>query len=192
MNNPVFASLAGAVGSIAPALATALGGPLAGTAVAALAQAFGLTPGATAEDITRVVQAGGMTPDIVAKVREADQRHAEVMSQQQIDVRKLNQDFVANLVQADVADRKSAREREEAVKDHTPAALAWLIVGANVALIAGVALGYVRPTDQLTAGLVGANLGYLASESKAVLAYYFGSSAGSQAKDATIDKALNS
>ena len=85
-------ALATAIGSFAPTLATMLGGPLAGTAVTALESAFGLAPGAGADAITQVVQGGGMTPDIIAKVREADQKHAEVMGQQGIDLAKLNAD----------------------------------------------------------------------------------------------------
>ena len=55
-----------AIGSIAPTLATMLSGPLAGAAVSALVGAFGLGPSAGADDITKVMQGGTMTPETVA------------------------------------------------------------------------------------------------------------------------------
>ena len=67
-----------------------LGGPLAGTAVTALEGAFGLQAGAGPEAITQAVQSGAMTPEVVAAMRAADQKHAEAMAQQGIDLEKLN------------------------------------------------------------------------------------------------------
>ena len=54
--------------SIAPTLATMLGGPMIGGAVTALESAFGLTPGAGTDGITQVIQGGGMTPEIISAV----------------------------------------------------------------------------------------------------------------------------
>ena len=48
-------NLKAALGSIAPTLATMLGGPLAGTAVTALEGALGLAPGAGTDEVTKVV-----------------------------------------------------------------------------------------------------------------------------------------
>ena len=185
--NSIFSTLSGLVQSVAPALATALLGPLGGTAVTALESCFGLAPGAGADQITKVIQGGGMTPEIVAKVREADQKHAEVMAQQQIDVKKLNQDFVLQLAGDDVSDRASARSRQAAVKDRTPAVLAGLVMISAMALGTCVVTGYVTK-DPLLATQVGIVIGYVFSEVKSVLAYYFGSSASSSAKDETISK----
>lgn len=166
-----------ALGSIAPTLATMLGGPLAGTAVAALEGCFGLAPGAGADAVTRVVQ-DGMTPETIAAVRAADQKHAEAMGQQGIDVLKLNADHEAAMGTIDAGDRDSARKREIAVRGYTVPALAWLVVGSSVALGTAVITGYVTK-DPMQATLVGTVLGYVFSEAKQVLAYYFGSSAGS-------------
>jgi hypothetical protein len=99
--NDTFKSLATMLASAAPTLATMLGGPFAGAAVTALEGAFGLQPGTGADAITKVVQTGGMTPEIMAAVRAADQKHAEVLGQQGIDLAKLNSDHEQAMAQAD-------------------------------------------------------------------------------------------
>ena len=80
-------------------------------------------------------------------------------------------------IQADVSDRASARGRETVVKDGTPAALAWIIVIASVSLGTAVVAGWVTQSPA-QAALVGTVIGYVFSEAKQVLAYYFGSSSG--------------
>lgn len=187
-----------AIGSIAPVLAGMLGGPLAGTAVSALVGAFGLAPSATQDDITQVIQTGGMTPDIIAAVRLADQKHAEILGQQGFDLAKLNADFATSQDKTAEADRESARAREIAVKDHTPAILAYTIIGGffvvSIAQLVAV-MGYPDLVARVPSQgwlLIGNISGYLAAEAKATAGYYFGSTAGSKSKDAIIDKALNS
>lgn len=170
-----------ALGSIAPTLATMLGGPLAGTAVTALCSAFGLAPGAGADDVTRIVQSG-MTPETIAAVRAADQKHQEVLAQQGIDLQRLNADHEAAMAQIDATDRDSARKREISVGGMTTPALAWLVVAASVGLGTAIVMGEVT-RDPTQSTLVGTVIGYVFSEAKQVLAYYFGSSAGSRAKD---------
>jgi hypothetical protein len=173
-----------AIGSIAPTLATMLGGPLAGTAVGALCGALGLSPGSSADDVTKVVQAG-MTPDAIAAVRAADQKHEETMRQQGIDLVKMNTDFATAQMTVDASDRDSARKREMSVGGWTTPVLAWVVVGASLALGGAVIAGYVT-SDPKQAVLVGTVIGSVMSEAKQVLAYYFGSSASSARKDATL------
>ena len=74
------------------------------------------------------------------------------------------------------ADRASARDREVKVGGLTTPALAWLVVGASMALGAAVVTGNTTK-DPALAGTVGLVMGYVFSEAKAVLSYYFGNSA---------------
>ncbi len=171
-----------ALSGIAPTLATMLGGPLAGAAVTALEGAFGLSAGSGADGITKVMQTGAMTPETIANVRAADQKHAEIMSQQGIDLAKINADHDAAMAAVDAGDRDSARKREMAVKGITTPALAWLVVGASMALGGAIVAGYVTK-DPGQATLVGTVIGYVFSEAKTVLSYYFGSSLGSARKN---------
>ena len=112
------------VATIAPTIATMLGGPFAGTAVTALETAFGLQSGAGPDAIVQAVQAGNMTPEVIAAMRAADQKHAEAMAQQGIDLEKMNLAHQELLAATDANDRNSARQREMAVKDWAPILLA--------------------------------------------------------------------
>lgn len=166
---------------LAPSLAAAIGGPFAGKAVEALEGAFGLKPGAGLDGVTDVLAAGKMTPEIVAAVRAADQRHAEIMANVGVDLEALNNAASA----IDAGDRDSARKREMAVGGYTAPALAWLVVLASLVLTTGTVMGWITHDVGLQ-GQVGMVTGYLLNEAKTVLAYYFGSSASSARKDATI------
>lgn len=185
--------LKGAITSIAPTLATMLGGPMAGTAVVALENIFGLTPGAGVDGITQAAQIG-MTPDVVAAMRAADQHHAEVMSQHGIDIEKLNLDFQTAMTQAEVEDRGSARAREIATKDGTPAKLAYMMIGGFfvVSIVQLVALmGFAETVSEIPSQgwlLIGNISGYLANEAKAASGYYFGTTQNSGKKDELLYK----
>ena len=184
-----------AIASIAPTLATMLGGPLAGTAVSALASAFGLSPTASQDDITKVIQNGQMTPEIIAKVRGADQKHAEIMAQQGIDLQKLNMAHEEALEKFAADDRESARKRQELTKDDTPAFLAFFIIAGffivSGAEIVGLTLFPAQVKDIPPQGwlLIGSIAGYLAQEAKSAAAYYFGTTAGSSEKTKLLAKA---
>lgn len=90
------------VGTLAPTIATALGGPLAGAAVAALGGALGLGPDVTEQQVAAAFQ--NLTPDQVLAIKQENNRFQEEMAQKGIDL--------AALV---VDDRKSARDREARV-----------------------------------------------------------------------------
>jgi hypothetical protein len=167
------------IGTVAPTLATMLGGPLAGAAVSAIAGAFGLPSGSGQDDITKVVQSGAMTPEIIAKVRQADQEHAEKLRQMDIDLEKLNQGHQEALAATDASDRDSARKREIAVKDWTPTMLA-LGITAGFFGILGFLLFQAPPAN--SRDVLNIMLGSLGTAWVSMVAYYFGSSAGSEAK----------
>lgn len=180
------------IAAIAPTLGTMLCGPLAGTAITALESAFGLAPGSGQEAITKVIQNGSMTPDIIAAVRAADQKHAELMKQLDIDLAKLNAAHEETLAQVDASSADSARKREMAVRDSTPQTLAYIIIGGFfvVSIAQLVALmGYPELVAKIPNQgwlLIGNISGYLMNEAKQAGTYYFGSTTGSKAKDATI------
>ncbi len=169
------ADLKSLVATIAPTIATMLGGPFAGTAVSALEGAFGLQAGSGPEAIVQAVQSGTMTPEVVAAMYAADQKHAEAMAQQGIDLEKLNLAHQELLAATEAADRNSARQREMAVKDWTPMVLA---AGTTIGFFGLLtALLFVEPpagSREVVVAMVGA----LGTAWISVISYYFGSSAG--------------
>lgn len=180
-------NLTTALKSLAPTLATMLGGPLAGTAVNALEGVLGLAPGGGADGVSAAV-AAGLTPQAVAALREADQKQAEILGQQGIDLAKINGDYAAAMATVDAGDRDSARKREIALGGLTTPLLAWLIIGASMGIGIAVVTGNVTK-DPALATLVGTIIGSFISEAKQVLAYYFGSSAGSDRKTELLSQA---
>lgn len=157
------------VGTVAPTIATALGGPLAGLAVKALGEALG-TPEATTEELeTRLA---GATPDDLLKLKQADQAFKAQMKQLDVDVFKLEQ-----------ADKGSAREMLIATRAKTPAVLSWVIVIATLGLE-----GYVM-VEGMPAGtpdvVVGRILGTLDAALMTVIGFWLGTSWSSRAKDDT-------
>lgn len=163
--------------TVAPTIATALGGPLAGTAVTQLEKWLGVEPGsASADDITKAVV--GATPEQLGALKKLDYDYQLAMSQQGIDILKI-----------DAGDRDSARLRQRELKDHAPEFLGTLIIAGFLTCVYAVLAGYVDGLkDPLTAGLVGTLIGYVSAKADQVVSYYFGSSKGSRDKDITIGK----
>lgn len=102
------------VGSVAPTLATALGGPLAGMAVSAIGNALGLE-GATEDKIEAALQSA--KPELLLQLKQADQDFAKQMKALDIDLEKIA-----------AADRDSARQMQVQTRARTPAILSWTIV----------------------------------------------------------------
>lgn len=165
------------VRTIAPTLGTALGGPLGGMATSAIANAI-LPPDTPAEKHDVMLQAAlvGATPDMLLKIKQADQDFAAKMKELDIDLEKLTQE-----------DRANARAREISVKDRTPALLAWLSIlgffGILVLLMVTSIKAEVKDPLMIMLGVLGAIV-------TSVYAYYFGSSSGSAAKNETIQGML--
>lgn len=148
------------VGTVAPWLGTALGGPLGGLAVSALADAIGLSD-KTEEAIKQAIAVA--TPEQMLAIKQADQQFALRMQE----LGFANQQALAK-VAAD--DRASARAREIATGDRTQRNLAYMLVGGALLVGAGLLFGGVR----VDSALAGAVIGYLFNEAGAASTYYFG------------------
>lgn len=92
---------------------------------------------------------------------------------------------VSHLIELDNADRASARARETAVKDKTPTILAYGITVGFFGVLFFM-MNYEIPQTEKEVLFV--MLGSLGTAWTGVIAYYFGSSAGSAAKHATIER----
>ncbi|GAA5785266.1 hypothetical protein [Chitiniphilus shinanonensis] len=148
------------VGTVAPWLGTALGGPLGGLAVSAVADALGLSD--KTEDAIRQAL-GGATPEQMLAIKAADQQFATRMQE----LGFANQQALAKIA-AD--DRDSARRMAIADGGCTRRNLAYVIVGAALACGAGILFAKVQ-ADSTLAGVV---IGYLSNEAGAASAFFFG------------------
>lgn len=167
------------IAAAAPGLATALGGPLAGGVVSILAdKVLGGSSGDAVADEAKLagVLAGGMTPELRAKI--ADAEAAFRLEALKAGVRE--QEIAAE-------DRSSARKA--AVKGGTARPLFWLsLVLLMLTLGSEVAVLFVGYPPTIPDIVVGRVLGLMDSVALMVLAFHYGSSAGSAAKTEILAK----
>ena len=154
---------------LAPTVATALGGPLAGIAVSALSKALGVDE----NKVTDLLQSNQMTGEQIAAIKVAE-----------IQLKQHESDNGFKFAELDVRDRESARQMQIANKSLTPEILSWMIVVATIGLegyVLVVGLPSVAPDL-----VVGRILGTLDAAFATVLAFWLGSSVSNRIKDATI------
>ena len=163
------------VGTVAPTLATALGGPLAGVAVKTIATQLLGNDKATEQEVAEAM--AGADPQTLIRLREIDAEFKKTMTDAGIQLEKIAAD-----------DRASARNREAATHDSwTPRILATVVIGGFLWCVYAVLSGYIKELkDPMIATLVGTMIGYTSAKADQVVSYYFGSSASSKAKDETI------
>ena len=162
------------VGTVAPWIATALGGPLAGAATKVIAEALGLGADASSEDIQ--AKLAGATPDQLLALKNADQAF-------QVRMQELGFKNIETLKQLDVENTKDARAMQMQTLSKIPAVLATIITVGFFAILIGMMSGNLHPTEQQALLIM---LGALGAAWGAVVNFYFGSSASSQNKDSLI------
>jgi hypothetical protein len=151
--------------SIAPTIATALGGPLAGMAVEAVSKAIGVDP----SEVQNTINSGKMSADQIAALQQAELGLKARAQEMGLDFEKLA-----------VADRASARQMQMTTGSFIPPALSVMIVLAWAAVQFFLLTHVIEPTMR---ELIARVLGTLDGALMLVLSFYFGSSSGSQAKD---------
>ena len=163
------------VGSIAPTLATAFGGPYAGMAVKAIASKMLGNPDATDAEIEAAIS--GASPADLLKLKEVDNQFKLDMEALGVDLEKIA-----------AGDRDSARNREMVLKDNAPKILAAVIVVGFFGTLATIAFATI-PAPAMPA--VNILLGSLTALLIQVGNYYFGSSAGSARKTEVMARQAN-
>lgn len=156
----------GLVRTVAPGIATALGGPLAGIAVKTIGDALGMDE-PTEEKISAALK--GATPDDMLKLKQAEQEFQVKMKQLDIDLTKVYAD-----------DRRSARDMQAATRSNVPALLSCLITVGFFGILIGLMEGVLKTSDTPELMIL---LGALSAAWGGVVNFYFGSSAGSEQKN---------
>jgi plasmid maintenance system antidote protein VapI len=154
---------------IAPTIDTALGGPLAGMAVTAISKAIGVDE----EDVGELINNNKLTAEQIAKIKIAE-----------IDLQKQAQELGLNFEKLAVDDRKSAREMQATTRSIVPPALAAIVTVGFFGILVMMLLGQVDSNNPPILMM----LGSLGTAWTGIIAYYFGSSAGSQAKTDLLSK----
>lgn len=156
------------LGAVAPTLATALGGPLAGLGVEAIGKAFGMEQ-PTIKKVQDAFTQGQLTGDQIAALREAEfALHARM---KELDIQE---------EQLVYADRDSARKMQTSTRSIVPPLLAGIVVALVCFAEGSMLLGKVGgEVDHIVLGRI---LGTLDSALMLVLNFYFGSSIGSERK----------
>ena len=159
--------------TVAPTVAAALAGPLAGEAVAAL---IGVVGGAGQEDVRKAIEGGRLTADQISQLRQLELQFQENERERGFKYAELA-----------FKDRDSARQAN--VNGSIQRPLFWLSVlllliclGTEVSvLVFGMPVG----TSELVVGRV---LGLLDAIAMTVLAYWFGTSSSSAVKTELLSK----
>ena len=82
-----FSKIGNLLGQIAPTIATAIGGPVAGMAVKALSSALGLSPDASTDDVQAALM--NATPEQLAAIKKVDADFKVQMKELDIDLEKI-------------------------------------------------------------------------------------------------------
>jgi membrane-bound ClpP family serine protease len=155
------------LGQVAPTIATALGGPLAGMAVKALSGVLLGHENGSEEELSKALSEA--TPEQLATVKQIDADFRVRMKELDIDLERIS-----------AGDRDSARKMQMQTNDWIPRVLALLItVGFFGILIWMLVKG--MPATGTEALLM--MLGALGTAWTGVVNFYYGSSAGSKAKN---------
>lgn len=176
MNKANKKKFLGIVQSVAPTIATALGGPLAGAAVQEISKRLlGKSDGTMDEVESAVI---GADPDMLLKLKDAEYEFK--LKMKELDVAE---DRLA------YEDIKSARDRHVAVRDKTPAVLSY--IATSLWLLILTALFFVDDLPILQTSERMQILMYILGATSALVSmaysFYLGSSSGSAEKSKTIN-----
>lgn len=163
--------------------AASMGGPLGTMAAQAVGTALGLDkpPDASPDGLNDALAAGLTDPNLRAQLIKAEQDF-------HLQLQKMNLEYDEHTQELVVQDRASARARQMALpKDWMPDALSIICVGAFVACLFALIRHEVSSASRDAFMFM---LGILAKMVADVYGYYFGSSAGSAAKDETIKQVI--
>lgn len=167
-----LSKIGGLLGQVAPTIATALGGPLAGLAVKTISEAMFGHPDANESEVSAALM--GATPDQLQKLKETDATFKLKMKELDIDLEKIS-----------AADRDSARNMQIHTNDWIPRAMAIMVTFGFFGILTWLLTKGVPPTGSETLIYM---LGALGTAWTGIVQFYFGSSAGSKTKTDALTK----
>lgn len=154
------------LGTVAPMLATAVGGPLAGTAVKFLTDGLGLNDGAGEKEISIALKTA--TPETLAKLKELD--NSFVIKMEELGI---------NLEEIHAKDRNSARNMQVETRSRMPAFIALTALAGFFGILTAMIFIAIPPISEAPVNIM---LGVLGTLVVGISNFYFGSSKGSADK----------
>ena len=153
------------LGAVAPTLATALGGPMAGMAANLAVKALGINEkGAPEPLLQQAIKSGD--PETLAKLKEAERAFLIELERLGIEKEKLA-----------AHDRADARKREINLGGWSNPILAGVVICGFFATVGYVLAGDVNLGGE-SGALIGTLIGYVSAKADQICSYYFGSSSG--------------
>ena len=164
------------VSTVAPWIGTALGGPLGGMAVSAVADALGLSEKTTDAIKTAI---SGATPEQMLTLKQADQTFA-------LRMQELGFKQITDLEAIAAGDRKDARDMNKITRSPVPAILSTLVTCGYFYILIGMMYGWLKVNDSQALLIM---LGSLGTAWGMVMAFWFGTTSNSEKKTDLIAKA---
>ena len=160
--------------TVAPTVASALGGPLAGVAISAIGKVLGIDQ-ATTESVTQAVADGKLTPDHIAELRKLELQYQNDEKERGFKYSEL-----------EFKDRDSARQMQIATQSPVPAILTYLITGGFFGV-----LGWMLFDDTIVNSQpILIMLGSLGTAWTACISYWFGTTRGSENKNVLLAQSV--
>lgn len=153
--------------SIAPTLATAVGGPLAGAAASFIAGKLGIED-KTIDAVTQALSDTKLDPSQIAQIRLAEIEFQKFLKDNEIDLEKVH-----------AADRNSARDLLKTTGSYVPATLTFIITIGYFVTLLGMMLKWFTYADSQVMLMM---LGQLGTAWGVCIAFWFGTTRNSQEK----------
>lgn len=153
--------------TVAPTVATALSGPLAGLAVTVIGKAFNIEA-PTMEKVQEALKNGQLTSEDIAKLQLAEQSLKRL---------EIVQKF--KFAELEIQDRKSAREMQMTTRSIVPAALSFIVTVGYFGILLSMLRGWIKVEDSQALLLM---LGSLSTAWGMVMSFWFGTTRGSEIK----------
>lgn len=163
------------VGTVAPWIGTALGGPLGSMAVGAVADALGLSDKTEASIKSAL---SGVTPEQMLALKNADQAFA-------LKMQELGFENMERMAALSVDNTKDARAMQATTRSRIPAFLAILITCGFFGILIGMLHGDLKADDNQALLIM---LGALGAAWGAVVNFFYGSTSESGRKTELLAK----
>lgn len=160
--------------TLAPTVATALGGPLAGIAVKAIGSAFGMSE-PTMESVEKVLKQGMLAPEDLMRLQAAE-----------FELQKIEKEQKFKFAELEAADRRSARDMQIQTRSPVPALLSIGVTMGYFGILGTMLAGMVKPEDSQALLLM---LGSLSTAWGMVMSFWFGTTRSSEVKTDIIARA---